>query len=127
MKGGIVLKTARVIRLDKFLLQERPSIPFSLVQKLIRTKKVRVQGSDKQWSKISSPAAVLEAGASVHVYSKTYREAEPEDLRDRNLVMTKNQEAGLKECVIHSNDMFYVLNKPSGLVAPALCPCALAF
>eukprot|EP00961_Rhodomonas_salina_P058874 790814-Rhodomonas_salina.1 len=70
MKGGIVLKTARVIRLDKFLLQERPSIPFSLVQKLIRTKKVRVQGSDKQWSKISSPAAVLEAGASVHVYSK---------------------------------------------------------
>lgn len=35
IKGGVILKTALQIRLDKFLLQERSNIPFSLIQKLV--------------------------------------------------------------------------------------------
>lgn len=74
--GGTVLTASPALpaRLDRFLAESRPGVPFSFVQKLIRMRKVRIQGSDGVWLREKNSARRLEAGELVRVHSQLFAE-----------------------------------------------------
>ncbi len=80
---------------DRFLAKQRPSVPFSFVQKLIRNKKVRilvVGGS--AWSKVSDPSTRVNEGDMLHIHSQTYAdEAMQSELYDAPRLMVTEREA----------------------------------
>ena len=72
--GGAVMRAGpeHPTRLDRFLAEQRPGVPFSFVQKLIRMRKVRIKSSNGVWVRETTPGRHLDTGMLVRVYSKLF-------------------------------------------------------
>jgi 23S rRNA pseudouridine955/2504/2580 synthase len=95
------------VRLDKFLKKTLANVPFSHLVKMIRVKKIRVNG------KRAKPEQPLVAGDVVSV-----RGTDQQLLGDRERKPPPPPEVDLSELnLLFEDDWILVLNKPSGMAA----------
>lgn len=94
-------------RLDNFLLKHLPGVPKSHVYRLLRSGQVRVDGGRVKADRR------LSAGEQVRI--PPVRMADPrEPVRPPDRVLNE-----LRECVVHEDDHYLVINKPHGISAHA--------
>ena len=95
------------VRLDKFLKKTLASVPFSHLFKMIRVKKIRVNG------KRAKPEQELAAGDVI-----TVRGTDDQLLGDRERKAPPPPEVDLAELdILFEDDWILALNKPSGMAA----------
>ncbi|HYG29488.1 MAG TPA: RluA family pseudouridine synthase [Allosphingosinicella sp.] len=96
------------IRLDRWFRRNLPDASFNLVSRWARTGQLRVDG------KRAAPGDRIEAGQTIRVPP-----AEPPASGPRRTVerreLSADEEAFVREMVIHEDPQAYVLNKPPGL------------
>lgn len=92
------------IRLNRWFLREYPSLSLSRLQKLLRTKQIKVDG------KRAETSTRLSTGAELRIPPLDNEKAEP----DKNILSQKDADF-IKSLVIYKDDKIIVLNKPSGL------------
>ena len=103
-------------RLDRFLAERRPGVPFSFVQKLIRLRKVSVQNSSGVWQRVRDPARRLDAGERVCVHSRLFtQDRAPDQCRANTPAPADRDVQRVRDAVLFEDDLCLVLNKPSGL------------
>jgi len=105
---------AHCSRLDRFLAEQRPGVPFSFVQKLIRTRKVRVQRSDGAWVREKNAARRLVEGERVCVHSRLFAEG----VAPRGGILAEppaRDVQRLRKAILYEDDDCVVINKPSGI------------
>ena len=91
-------------RLDKFLFQYFESLPLSLLQRLIRKYKIKINNKK---SKANSP---LSKGDVVYIYHKL----EINDYLSNTIKLTKDKKKIFKDQIIFQNDDFIAINKIDG-------------
>ncbi len=95
------------VRLDKYLKKTLASVPFSHLFKMIRVKKIRVNGKRAQPDQPLVPGDVI-----------TIRGTDTQLLGDRTRVEAPPPPVDLSQLeVIHEDDFIVVINKPSGMAA----------
>ena len=95
------------VRLDKFLKKTLASVPFSHLFKMIRVKKIRVNG------KRATPEQPLAAGDVI-----TVRGTDHQLLGDRERKAPPPPEVDLSQLkVLFEDDWIVILDKPSGMAA----------
>jgi 23S rRNA pseudouridine955/2504/2580 synthase len=95
------------VRLDKFLKKTLASVPFSHLFKMIRVKKIRVNG------KRATPEQPLVAGDVI-----TVRGTDTQLLGDRQRKEAPPPPVDLSQLnILHEDDWIVVLDKPSGMAA----------
>ncbi len=92
------------MRLNRWFLKYYPQLPLSRLQKLLRTKQIKVDG------KRSEAAFKLAAGQEIRIPPLN----EGATVREKGS-LTPRDEAFIKSLVIYKDDNIIVLNKPSGL------------
>ncbi len=92
------------MRLNRWFLKYYPQLPLSRLQKLLRTKQIKVDG------KRSEAAFKLAAGQEIRIPPLN----EVATVREKGS-LTPRDEAFIKSLVIYKDDNIIVLNKPSGL------------
>lgn len=92
------------MRLNRWFLKYYPQLPLSRLQKLLRTKQIKVDG------KRSEAAFKLAAGQEIRIPPLN----EGATVREKGS-LTPRDEALIKSLVIYKDDNIIVLNKPSGL------------
>ncbi len=92
------------MRLNRWFLKYYPNLPLSRLQKLLRTKQVKVDGKKAEVS------LKLQAGWEVRIPPLDDKPQE----KDKDFVSDKNAEQ-IKSMVIYKDNNIIVLNKPSGL------------
>lgn len=92
------------MRLNRWFLKYYPQLPLSRLQKLLRTKQIKVDG------KRSEAAFKLAAGQEIRIPPLN----EGATVREKSGI-TPRDEAFIKSLVIYKDDNIIVLNKPSGL------------
>ncbi len=105
-KKIIVDKDSAGIRLDRFL-KEQLAVPFSLIQKEIRQKKIKVNEK-----KSSSNYRIVE-GDQIIVFKKYTTDF------DKNIAITvpENLKSKIKKSIVFRNKNFVVINKWSGIAS----------
>jgi 23S rRNA pseudouridine955/2504/2580 synthase len=93
------------IRLDRWVRRHFPGTPQSVIQKLCRTGKIRLDGNR------ADPAARLSPGQSVSVPPLTEAAAAPK----KPAAIDPDDARDLQRAVIYQDDHVLVLNKPFGL------------
>jgi 23S rRNA-/tRNA-specific pseudouridylate synthase len=131
--GGTVLRAGleHPARLDRFLAEQSTALPFSFVQKLIRTRKVKIQEPDGAWARERDSARRLEPGQLVHVHSQLFAAAcnAPANSSPRALGLPNRDIQRVREAVLFENAECIVINKPSGVAVqggskiPHVCMC----
>ena len=91
------------IRLNRWFLREYPSLSLSHLQKLIRTKQIKVDG------KRCEASTRLSAGQELRIPPLDEQKAPKKEG-----FISKNDEAFIKSLVIYKDDNIIVINKPSG-------------
>ena len=91
-------------RLDKFLFQHFESLPLSLIQRLIRKYKIKINNKK---SKANSP---LIKGDVVYIYYKFEINKE----LSNTIKLNKDKKKIFKDHIIFQNDDFIVINKIDG-------------
>jgi len=111
--GGTVLQAgpAHPTRLDRFLAESRPGVPFSFVQKLIRMRKVRIQGSDGVWVREKDSARRLEAGELVRVHSQLFAEGIAPVVNGSAHVLPTRDIQRVRESILFEDEDCIVINK----------------
>jgi len=95
------------VRLDKYLKKTLSNVPFSHLFKMIRVKKIRVNGKRAQ------PEQPLAAGDVI-----TVRGTDQQLLGDRERAKPPPPPVDLSELkILHEDDFILVLDKPSGMAA----------
>ena len=132
--GGTVLRAGQEhpARLDRFLAEQSTALPFSFVQKLIRTRKVKIQERDGVWAREKDSARRLEPGQLVHVHSKLFAAScnAPANSSPAALRLPNRDIQRVREAVLFENAECIVINKPSGVAVqggskiPHVCVCA---
>lgn len=92
------------MRLNRWFLKYYPNLPLSRLQKLLRTKQIKVDGKKAEVS------LKLRAGWEVRIPPLDDKPQE----KDKDFVSDKNAEH-IKSMVIYKDNNIIVLNKPSGL------------
>ena len=92
------------MRLNRWFLKYYPQLPLSRLQKLLRTKQIKVDG------KRSEAAFKLAAGQEIRIPPLN----EGATVREKSGI-TPRDEVFIKSLVIYKDDNIIVLNKPSGL------------
>lgn len=92
------------MRLNRWFLKYYPNLPLSRLQKLLRTKQIKVDGKKCETS------LKLEAGQEIRIPPL---EDKPQE-KEKDFVSDKNSEM-IKSMVIYKDNNIIVLNKPSGL------------
>ena len=92
------------MRLNRWFLKYYPDLPLSRLQKLLRTKQIKVDGKKAEVS------LKLVAGQEIRIPPME----EKTEIKDKNFVSQKD-EAFAKSLVIYKDKNIIVLNKPSGL------------
>ncbi len=92
------------MRLNRWFLKYYPDLPLSRLQKLLRTKQIKVDGKKCEVS------LKLTQGQEIRIPPME----EKAEIRDKNFVSPKD-EAFVKSLVIYKDKNIIVLNKPSGL------------
>lgn len=92
------------IRLNRWFLKYYPGLSLGRLQKLLRTKQIKVDGRRVEAN------SRLEAGQEVRVPPLDNEKKDPE----KNIVSAKDVEY-IRNMVIYKDDSIIVLNKPSGL------------
>jgi len=92
------------IRLNRWFLKEYPSLSLSRLQKLLRTKQIKVDG------KRAETSTRLEAGQEIRLPPLDNEKAPL-----KNDFVSKTDEKFIKDMVIYKDENIIVLNKPSGL------------
>lgn len=92
------------MRLNRWFLKYYPNLPLSRLQKLLRTKQIKVDGKKAEVS------LKLQAGWEVRIPPLDDKPQE----KDKDFVSDKNVEQ-IKSMVIYKDNNIIVLNKPSGL------------
>lgn len=92
------------MRLNRWFLKYYPNLPLSRLQKLLRTKQIKVDGKKAEVS------LKLQAGWEVRIPPLDDKPQE----KDKDFVSDKNAEQ-IKSMVIYKDNNIIVLNKPSGL------------
>lgn len=92
------------MRLNRWFLKYYPQLPLSRLQKLLRTKQIKVDG------KRSEAAFKLAAGQEIRIPPLN----EVATVREKSGI-TPRDEVFIKSLVIYKDDNIIVLNKPSGL------------
>ena len=92
------------MRLNRWFLKYYPQLPLSRLQKLLRTKQIKVDG------KRSEASFKLAAGQEIRIPPLN----EGATVREKGS-LTPRDEAFIKSLVIYKDDNIIVLNKPSGL------------
>lgn len=107
VKNKIIEQKEAGLRLDRWLRESYPALPFSVLQKALRTGQVRLD------SKRVKGNERIEAGQTVripphfdHVVSKPKKNKD--DVSDKDA-------AFIRSLVIYKDDHFIALNKPSGI------------
>ncbi|MFV0625825.1 MAG: RluA family pseudouridine synthase [Alphaproteobacteria bacterium] len=91
-------------RLNRWFLKYYPDLPMSRLQKLLRTKQIKVDG------KRAEVSTKLEAGQEVRVPPITVA-----DVEDRFKIISQKDRDFIQSLVIYKDDEIIVLNKPSGI------------
>ncbi len=91
-------------RLDKFLFQYLESIPLSLIQRLIRKYKIKIN------NKKSKANSKIEKGDIIYIYYKF----KFDNNFQSNIKLSKEFEKLLKSSIIYQNDDFIIINKLKG-------------
>ena len=91
-------------RLDKFLFQHLESIPLSLIQRLIRKYKIKINNKK---SKANSP---LNNGDIIYLY---YNFEFKNDFKS-NIKLTTASKDQFTQCIIYQNQDFLIINKLKG-------------
>ncbi len=104
----IVQKYYENYRFDKWFREEIINLPNSLIQKLLRTNKIKVNNK-----KIKSSYRLI-PGDKVSVYNlSNYK---PTNLKKKIKYLPSHSESSrLENLIIHNNDDYVVINKPRGL------------
>ena len=92
------------IRLNKWFLREYPALSMSRLQKLLRTKQIKVDG------KRAETSTRLIAGQEIRIPPLDNEKATPD-----NTVLNKSDIDYITSMVIFKDKNIIVLNKPSGL------------
>jgi len=92
------------IRLNRWFLREYPSLSLSRLQKLLRTKQIKVDG------KRAETSTRLVAGQEIRLPP-----LDNEKAPQKNDFVSKTDEKLIKDMVIYKDDNIIVLNKPSGI------------
>ena len=92
------------MRLNRWFLKYYPDLPLSRLQKLLRTKQIKVDGKKAETS------LKLQAGWDIRIPPL---EDKPQE-KAKDFVSDKNAEM-IKSMVIYKDNNIIVLNKPSGL------------
>ena len=92
------------IRLNRWFLREYPSLSMSALQKLLRTKQIKVDG------KRAEASTRLSAGQELRIPPLDKQKSPKKE----NFV-SKSDEQIIKNMVIYKDENIIVLNKPSGL------------
>ncbi len=95
------------VRLDRWLKVRFPSLPHGVLQKLLRTGQVRVDG------KRVKPNARVEAGQEVRVPNLT--DFEPGPSLRAPMGVSKADRSYIERMIIHEDDDIVILNKPPGV------------
>ena len=92
------------IRLNRWFLKYYPNLPLARLQKLLRTKQIKVDG------KKAESALKLVSGQELRIPPMDDKPAEKS-----NQAVSKKDEELIKSLVIYKDENIIVLNKPSGL------------
>lgn len=92
------------MRLNRWFLREYPALSLSRLQKLLRTKQIKVEG------KRAETSTRLSAGQELRIPPLDNEKALPE-----NKVLSKNDADFITSLVIYKDKDIIVINKPSGL------------
>ncbi len=92
------------MRLNRWFLKYYPDLPLSRLQKLLRTKQIKVDGKKAEVS------LKLIEGQEIRIPPLVCRK-----LEEDNISISKKDEVFIKSLVIYKDDNIIVLNKPSGL------------
>ena len=105
---GVKLVKVKVIddgmRLNRWFLKYYPNLPLSRLQKLLRTKQIKVDGK-----KVEISLKLIE-GQEIRIPP-----IEDKQLEENKISISKKDEDFIKSLVIYMDDNIIVLNKPSGL------------
>jgi 23S rRNA pseudouridine955/2504/2580 synthase len=117
--GGTVLRAGPAFptRLDRFLAEQRPNVAFSFVQKLIRTRRVRIQDTNGAWIRETDCAHRLQEGQLVQVHSSLYAEDQGPELGSAYspTILPIRDIQRVRDAVLFENKDCVVINKPSGI------------
>jgi len=92
------------IRLNRWFLREYPSLSLSRLQKLLRTKQIKVDG------KRAEASTRLLAGQELRIPPLDEQKAPP-----RTDFVSKSQEKMMRDMVVYKDENIIVINKPSGM------------
>lgn len=92
------------MRLNRWFLKYYPNLPLSRLQKLLRTKQIKVEGKKAETS------LKLEAGQEIRIPPL---EDKPQE-KEKDFVSDKNREL-IQSLVIYKDENIIALNKPSGM------------
>lgn len=92
------------MRLNRWFLREYPALSLSRLQKLLRTKQIKVEG------KRAETSTRLSAGQELRIPPLDNEKALPE-----NKILSKNDADFITSLVIYKDKDIIVINKPSGL------------
>ena len=95
-------------RIDKFLVKYLDSMPMSLIQRLIRKKKILLNGQKCKSSQEIKVKDIIDVFYSF----KTQKE---EDLILKPVLMSEKEKKNYIKLIIYENSEFIVINKPSNL------------
>ena len=96
------------VRLDTWFRSYYPNLRHNKFQKLLRTGQIRVNGSRVK------PGARLKIGQIIRVPPLTTFEAS-KSFKDNGVAISEKHIKTIKDRIIHRDDEFIVINKPSGL------------
>ena len=94
-------------RLDKWFKQNVISLPHSLIEKIIRQNKVKVN------KKKTKSSYRLQAGDLIEIYDIS--KFKPDNRKKIKYLPNKNEIGAYDDYVIENNENFLVINKPSGI------------
>ena len=111
--GGTVLQAgpAHPTRLDRFLAESRPGVPFSFVQKLIRMRKVRIQSGDGVWVREKDSARRLKAGELVRVHSQFFAEGITPVVNGSSHLLPTRDIQRVRDGILFEDEDCIVINK----------------
>jgi 23S rRNA pseudouridine955/2504/2580 synthase len=92
-------------RLDRWLQNKFPSVPYALIQKALRTGDIRIDG------KKADGAARLNSGAELRLPPALRYGDQPGTVRK----LSSAEETQIRQMVLYEDDHIIALNKPSGL------------
>src|SRR5258708_28649470 len=97
------------IRLDRWFKRHMPDVSFNLVSRWARTGQLRLDG------KRAVPGDRVEAGQEIRVPPLDSAPRRPERTKPRREALTSDEEAFVRDMVIHGDQNAFVLNKPPRL------------